>query len=277
MCDVENRLRAAVALTDVLAPYPQLVAAGFRRYASYRQAAFAGLTANIVFGLLRAAVLTAVLGQRGTVAGYDASVAVTYVWLGQGLLSVVQMWGDTELSQSIRSGDIVVDLGRPWDLQAALLATDFGRAGFAMIMRLLPPAAIGAVFFPFRWPAQPITWLLFAVATALGVAVSFGIRFLLNATAFWLLDARGVLAVWGAVGGVLSGLVLPLAWFPPWAQSVLAWTPFPAIMQGPIDVFTERGDAIEALCRSLVWAVLLFGAGRLVLAAGSRKLVVQGG
>ena len=59
------------------APYPQLVRAGYRRYATYRRAALAGLTTNVVFGLVRAAVLTAVLAQRGTVAGYDVAVAVT--------------------------------------------------------------------------------------------------------------------------------------------------------------------------------------------------------
>ncbi|MDN5933501.1 MAG: hypothetical protein L0I24_20950, partial [Pseudonocardia sp.] len=45
----------------MLSPYPQLVIAGFRRHSTYRQAALAGLTTNIVFGLLRAAVLVAVL------------------------------------------------------------------------------------------------------------------------------------------------------------------------------------------------------------------------
>jgi ABC-2 type transport system permease protein len=55
----------------VLAPYPQLVRAGYRRYASYRQATLAGLATNAVFGLLRAAVLAAVLAERGTVGGYD--------------------------------------------------------------------------------------------------------------------------------------------------------------------------------------------------------------
>ncbi len=52
-----------------LAPYPQLVRAGFRRYATYRQASVAGLATNVVFGLLRAAVLTAVLAGRPSVAG----------------------------------------------------------------------------------------------------------------------------------------------------------------------------------------------------------------
>jgi viologen exporter family transport system permease protein len=261
----------------VLSPYPQLVRAGFQRYATYRQAALAGLTTNTVFGLLRASVLVAVLAQRGPVGGYDIATAVTYVWLGQGLLNVVNLWSDRELAGRVRTGDIVIDLGRPWDLQTALLATDLGRAGYAVLMRMLPPMAFGAVFFPFRWPEHPATWVLFVVSMVLGTAVSFGIRFLLNLSAFWLLDARGVLAVWGTVGGLLSGLILPLAWFPAWAQAVLAWTPFPALFQMPIDVFTERGDPLAILVHQLFWAAALFALGRVALARGTRRLVVQGG
>lgn len=261
----------------MLAPYPQLVVAGFRRYATYRQAALAGLSTNLVFGLLRASVLVAVLAERPVVAGYDVAVAVTYVWLGQGLLTVVLLWGDSELSTRVRTGDVVVDLGRPWDLQVALLATDLGRAGFAVLARLVPPMAFGALLFPVRWPERPATWALFAVAVVLAVVVSFGVRFLLNASAFWLLDARGVLAVWGVTGGVLSGMVIPLAWFPAAAQAALAWTPAPSLFQIPIDVFTERGDPFAALAAQAGWALLLLAVGRLVLRRGSARLVVQGG
>jgi ABC-2 type transport system permease protein len=261
----------------VLSPYPQLVRAGFRRYATYRQAALAGLATNAVFGLLRASVLVAVLTQRGPVAGYDIATAVTYVWLGQGLLNVVNLWADRALAGRVRTGDVIIDLGRPWDLQSALLADDLGRAGYAVVMRLLPPMAVGMVFFPFRWPEHLSTWALFAVSALLGTVVSFGIRFLLNLSAFWLLDARGVLAVWGTVGGLLCGLILPLPWLPAWAQAVLAWTPFPALFQTPIDVFTERGDPLVLLAHQLIWAAVLFGLGRMALAAGMRRLVVQGG
>ncbi|HEY0812660.1 MAG TPA: ABC-2 family transporter protein [Pseudonocardia sp.] len=261
----------------MLSPYPQLVRAGFRRYAAYRQAALAGLATNAVFGLLRASVLVAALAERGPIAGYDIATAVTYVWLGQGLLNVVNLWADRALAGRVRTGDIVIDLGRPWDLHSALLADDLGRAGYAVLMRLLPPMVIGMVFFPFRWPEHVATWALFAVSTLLGTVVSFGIRFLLNLSAFWLLDARGVLAVWGTFGGLLCGLIMPLQWFPAWAQAVLAWTPFPALFQTPIDVFTERGDPCVLLLHQLGWAVVLFGLGRVALAAGARRLVVQGG
>lgn len=111
----------------------------------------------------------------------------------------------------------------------------------------------------------------------LAVAVSFGIRFLLNSAAFWLLDARGVIGVWGVAGGLLGGLVLPLAWFPQWAQDLLWWTPFPALFQTPIDVFLERGDPLALLAHQVVWGVALLTLGRVVLARGARRLVVQGG
>jgi ABC-2 type transport system permease protein len=261
----------------VLAPYPQLVVAGFRRYASYRQAALAGLATNCVFGLLRAAVLTAVLAERGTVAGYDIATTIAYIWIGQGLINVVMLWGDLELSTRVRTGDVVVDLGRPWDLQLAMLATDLGRAGHAVVMRLLPPVAFGALFFPFRWPAHVETFVLFAVSVTLAVVVCFGARFLLNASAFWMLDARGVLAVWGVVGGVLSGLIVPISWYPQWAQAILAFTPFPAIFQTPIDVFTERGNPLALIANQAVWVALLLLAGRFALRRGARRLVVQGG
>jgi ABC-2 type transport system permease protein len=58
---------------------------------------------------------------------------------------------------------------------------------------------------------------------------------------------------------------------------VLAWTPFPALFQMPIDVFTERGDPLGILVHQLFWAAALFALGRVALARGTRRLVVQGG
>ncbi len=243
----ENRLSTAVTWTDVLRPYFRLVRAGYRRQSIYLAASLAGLFTNTVFGLLRVAVLLAVVGQTGSAAGYDAATTSAFVWLGQGLLAVVLLWPDRELATRVRTGDIAIDLARPWNLQGALLAQDLGRAGHAVLVRLAPPIAFGALVLPFRWPESPWSLVLFTVSTALAVVLSFALRFLLDLAAFWLLDARGVAAVYGAVSGVLCGLTVPLAFFPDAVRTAVYATPFPALMQTPIDVFTERGAAAALL------------------------------
>lgn len=257
--------------------YGRLVAAGFRRWSSYRVAAFAGLATNLVFGFMRCAVLLTVFADAAKVAGYDATAAVTFVWVGQGLIDVVLAWGNAELAERVRSGDIAIDLVRPWDLQAAALAEDLGRAGFSMIVRFLPPMAVGAVFYGLRLPGTATGWAAFALGLLLAVVVSFGVRFLVGLSAFWLLDWRGVFGLYIALSGLLAGLILPIGMFPGWARVAVWCTPFPALMQVPADLLVGRGSPWPLLAHQVAWAAALLWLGRVVLRRAVRVLVVQGG
>src|SRR4249920_2497951 len=97
------------------AAYLAFAAAGFRRYATYRQAMVAAIFTNSIFGFLRCSVLLALAGA-GTVAGYDEPRLATFVWAGQGLIGVVLLWSPNELADRIRTGDVIADLLRPVDL-----------------------------------------------------------------------------------------------------------------------------------------------------------------
>lgn len=260
-----------------------LVWSGFRRYATYRQATIAGTFTNIVFGFLRCYVLLAVAAGAvgGRPGGYDPAQLATFVWVGQGLLSVTGIWGWTDLSDRIRTGDVASDLLRPVPPVTAYLAADLGRAGHAVLTRLLPPVVAGAVFFtlavPQRWPTVP----LFLVSMVLAVLGSFGCRFLVNATAYWLHDARGPLMLWTLGSGVLAGLYFPLRLLPGWA-TVTLWvaTPMPGLLQTPLDVLVERDPPGRQLVLVLIqagWAAGLLLLAGLVQRRAERKLVVQGG
>ncbi|MEJ3746451.1 ABC-2 family transporter protein [Actinomycetes bacterium KLBMP 9797] len=257
--------------------YLKLAGAGFRRFTAYRRAAVAGLVANVVFAVIRQAILLAAVSESAGIAGYDAVAVGSYVWLGQGLYSVVLLWGDSELAGRIRGGGIVIDLCRPWDLQLALFAGDLGRAAFAVPMRLLPPVIVGAALFPFRWPEELLTWPLLAVSVGLALVVSFGLRFLVNLATFWTMEIRGIAVLYGVVSGVLSGLTLPVDFFPGWARTALWCTPFPAMLQAPVTIFVENGSPDLLLLHQAGYAVALILLGRAVLSRARRKLVVQGG
>jgi ABC-2 type transport system permease protein len=260
----------------VFACYLRLICAGFRRYSTYRQAMIAGLVTNVMFGFMRCAVLLTVFAGSAQIAGYDPSRTVTFVWIGQGLIAVVQIWASTDFGERVRSGDVAIDLLRPVDLQLSLLAEDLGRAGFALLTRFTAPLLIGLAFFDLTLPRSALRWAAFSVSVLLATLVSFAIRFLLNLLAFWLLDWRGLVSLHAVITSALSGLLIPLAFFPGWARVAIWATPFPAILQAPIDIAIGQGTLL-LLAYQLAWAVSLAMAGRLVLSRAVRTLVIQGG
>jgi ABC-2 type transport system permease protein len=258
-----------------------LARAGFARWATYRQAALAGMFTNVVFGVIKVSVLFAIIDRTGgTVAGYDHDQLSTYVWVSQGLIAVVVVFAWNELAQRVRTGDIAVDLARPVDLQLSWLATDLGRAAYAVIARGVLPLVIGGALFGFYFPTDPVAIALFAPAVLLAVVISFACRFLVNLAAFWVVEIRGPLTIYVITVGLLCGLTIPVQLFPTWLKVIAYATPFPWLLQAPCDLATGQVQgwaAVGTIAAQLGWALVILAAGRLVLARATRKLVVQGG
>ena len=258
----------------------ELARRGYRRYAAYPGATWAGVFTNTFFGFLLAYILLAVFRERETVGSYDARDAVTYVWVAQGMLMTIYIWGWYEVALRVQSGDVATDLQRPLDLQAYWLAQDLGRAAYHAVFRGIPPFLVGAIAFDVLVPRDPRVWLAFVVSVVLAVLVSFAFRFLFNLAAFWLLDYRGVGMLAITASTFFSGQIVPLAFFPHWLE-VLAWgLPFASMVQAPIEVFLGHAEGVELaglLALQTFWAAALLLLGRVVLAAGLRKLVIQGG
>jgi ABC-2 type transport system permease protein len=259
-----------------------LAAAGFQRYATYRQAMVAAVVTNSVFGFLRFAVMLAVIeaGAR-TVAGYDEPQLATFVWAGQGLIGVVLLWALPEFAERIRTGDVIMDLLRPIDLVWQLLAVDLGRAGFAVLTRFVVPMVVGALAFDLYAPRRPATYALFACSMLLATIVCFACRYLVNAAAYWLLDVRGPQTAWVLTSGILGGLYFPVWFFPDaMAISLIVVTPFPSVIQIPLDILVERGSPtvqLGLLGVQVGWVLALLALCRWLQGRGERKLVIQGG
>jgi ABC-2 type transport system permease protein len=98
--------------------------------------------------------------------------------------------------------------------------------------------------------------------------------------AFWTLDVRGFIGLYIVVVGPFCGLFVPVHFFPEWLRVVAYATPFPSMLQTPIDVLSgwAVGWAAAGLVASqLAWLVGLIGLARLVQRRAARRLVVQGG
>lgn len=278
MCNVAPCARTRTTLVKT---FWLLVRAGFRRHSTYRLALLAGMSTNSVFGFVRASILVGAITSAGSaIGGYDAPKALAFVWWGQALLGTVNLWGFQEVGERVRTGDIAVDFLRPIDPQLAYLAGDLGRAGINLLGRGVPALAIGALLFDLAWPPGLLSWALGALSVLIAVVAAFSGGFIINLLSFWLIEIRGVRMLWMICSGFLCGLYVPVPWFPGWLQTLAQWSPFPAMLQNPIDILSGRvvgADIGTTLAGQLAWTVVLLGVGQVVLRLGRRRLEVQGG
>jgi ABC-2 type transport system permease protein len=188
--------------------------------------------------------------------------------------------GHLDLADRIQTGDVVVDLYRPVDLQLFELATEFGRAAFQCTVRAVLPIVAGGLVFDLRLPSTPRVWLLFGVSLALGIATSFAHRFVVTLTTFWTFDYRAASQMAVVVSQVMSGVALPIVLFPSWLEHLARALPYVGLVQIPIEILLgkhEGRDLVTALGSQVLWTVGLLALGQVVLRAATRRVVVQGG
>ncbi|RJO77720.1 ABC transporter permease [Nocardia panacis] len=242
---------------------------------------FAGLFTNCVFGFVRASVLFAALAGATSFWGYDRGTMGAYIWLSQGLLGAVQfMSPPTELMDRIRNGDVAIDFLRPVDIQLGYLASDLGRAAATILPRGAPSVLVGALTFGLTMPNTAAPYLLGAVSVVLAVAISFCGLFAIAILGFWVVETRGIRLFYTTLGTFLAGLFVPVHMFPDWLRAIANSTPFPSILQAPIDVLSGRVlgmESVQVVGVQLFWLLVVGAFGRVLLAAGRRELEVQGG
>jgi ABC-2 type transport system permease protein len=79
---------------------------------------------------------------------------------------------------------------------------------------------------------------------------------------------------------LLSGLLMPIPFFPDWLAGISRWLPFQAIAYVPSSIYLGRfsgADLAAALGLQAAWALVLVGAGALLWKVEARRLTVQGG
>ena len=258
----------------------RLIQLGFQQQFSYRAANLAGLMTNFFFGLLRASVMIALYAARTDVAGMSLQDAVTFTAFSQAIIAYLSLFNWWRVMLAVYSGEIASELLKPTNYFTFWLAQDIGRAIAHFLTRGLTIMAAYALFFKITVPQTVGQWLALAVTLVLSLLVSFGWRFLINLTAFWTPDARGIGRIAFGLSWFLSGFMMPLRFFPDWFVRLCHLTPFPAMVNTLLEVYLgllEGRALLGALAQQVLWVIALFALCQLVMRAGVRKLVIQGG
>lgn len=260
--------------------YLAVFSARYRELLQYRAAALAGLVTQVAFGLIRLMIFDAFYLSSNLPQPMTHEEVITYIWLGQALLMLIPFRFDGEVTQMIRNGNVVYELAKPVDLYTLWLARTMALRAAPTTLRAVPMAAIAVLWFGMGPPASATSAAAFAASLCGALLVTATLTTLVSITLFWTISGEGFARLVPVAAWIFSGIVLPLPFFPEWAQGVIVWLPFRGIMDVPFRLYMGHLPPEAApgeIGLQLAWVLAMVVAGRVLLRRGLRRLEVQGG
>src|SRR5215207_3253708 len=230
--------------------------------------------------LLRVLVLIAlwrtIFGEQVTDAPMSLAAVLTYTLIAE--VFAEQLTARTTLVLAFWEGTIVLRFLRPMGLVRQFAAEMAGRWAVHFALFSVPLLALAPLLGVDPRPASPLAAVLFLPSLALAILVGIALE-LLFATSTVVFGQNPWLAdyVRTSLATLLSGALLPLAYYPWGLGEIFGWLPFAAMAWAPLAIYTGSGDPIPRLASQLVWVAVLWPIVDRIWRANREKVVGYGG
>ena len=256
----------------------------FKTGLQYRAAAIAGIFTQFFFGFVYISVYVAFYETGSSNLPMTLEETISYVWLGQSFFALIYLWyKDKEILNMIKSGNIAYELARPQDLYFMWASKILGERLSSAALRFLPVLIIGIILpSPYNLVLNKsfITFILFLLAMMLSTILMTVLVLLYHVICLITLDEKGVVNMFMVLSDILSGLIIPVPFFPDYLQKISNVLPFKYITDFPFRLYIGNISTIEGLIgilTQIIWIIILVIFGRLITKKALKKTIIQGG
>lgn len=204
---------------------------------------------------------------------------VTYVIIANIVFTVMECNVVDWLNEKIRNGQISMDLIRPMNFGVYAFSICIGENVVNFIFKTIPVLICVLVFWR-NLISLNSNILYFVLSLLLGIVINFLYSYLVGLLAFWFLVTWPLNMLLNAIYKLLSGVWIPVFFFPSILKHIGVFLPFQYIYYVPISFITTNISShmiVNQLIFQLLWVVILSTGVFMVWHFGRKKLVIQGG
>jgi len=264
--------------------FPALTRAGIMESLQFRLGTFVTLFANLIYLALVYFLWKAIYAScgRSEVNGMTFSDTMIYLILATALFNFLEMFIVWDMSRSIQSGKIILDLLKPMRYRIYTFWSYSGSHVVLFVLTFIPTFIVVGIITKGAIP-MGINLLYFAVSVILALLVNFNIEMLVATLCLYTESTWGVNIVKETIVLLLSGASIPLAFFPERVARIVRMLPFRAVYDVPLTILLEKNgsDTLSGLLSQLgfqfVWIIILTVAGNLFWEYSIKKITVNGG
>lgn len=223
---------------------------------------------------------TAIYGGKESIEGLSAVQMTTYIAVSWMARAFYFNNIDREIALEIKEGKVAVELIRPYNYLGMKTMQAFGEGVFRLVFFSLPGMVIVALVFPMELSYNGITWVLFAGSLVFSFIVNTQINLITGMLTFFLFNNDGLMRAKRVIIDLFSGLLLPISFYPIWAQDIMVYFPFQAISYIPSMIFTEGmkgNEVLQAILLQGFWAIVLLLPIQVLWVIAKKRMIIQGG
>lgn len=254
-----------------------------KRNLQYKASAISGLATQFFFGIINSLIYTSFY-KRTSITNFSVEELMCYIWLNQAFLNLVYIGiRDREIINSIKNGEICYELTKPYDLYSFWFIKILSNRYVSTLLRCFT-VLIFALLLPKPYklslPYSLKSFLLFLIILFLASILIVSINVIIMMITFFTNEEKGISSIINTLGGLLSGLEIPLLLLPPIVLKISNCLPFRYILDLPFRVYSgniKYNEAIFSIKIQIFWIIFLILIGRKIMKYILRHVSNQGG
>lgn len=250
----------------------------------YRAAAWAGIATQFFFGFVYIMVYIAFYESGGNNIPMELPQVVSYLWLNQAFLALVnQFTRDQELFKLIRDGGISYELTRPKNLYFMWYFKIIGQRLANVTLRFIPLVVITSLLpepFHLGFAASVPHFILFLLSLGFGTLLVTSLAVFYPIVMLLTMNEKGVVNIIITIADILSGIVVPIPFFPKFLQIISSVLPFQYISDLPFRIYVGNislYDGVFGICIQVIWIIIFIIIGNVLMKKNLKRVIVQGG
>lgn len=225
----------------------------------YRAQTVVWVLNGVVWILVFPFIWLTVYGARETVAGFEKTALFSYYFLVPTIDIFINSWVYESIQHMIKDGTIINLIQKPINYIGYMFSRARGWQTSQTIITVLVSALIYLFLHSYIQLPDPSWRLLWFIPVAIvGIAVAFLFGTIIGLISFFTIEGGWIKHFWWMLTTVASGYLIPIQFFPEKLQALLAYTPFPLILQTPIFTLLNRVETVEIIFQlkvGLIWCI----------------------
>lgn len=255
----------------------------FQRNLSYR--------ANVIIFVLGDAMMLAVSyylwkaiyasSAQPIINGFNLNEMIIYVLISflTGLL--ISMDISYKISSEVKDGSIAINLIRPINYERRMLFEGLGDVFYNfVVVFILGIVAVTILLYNFSMTLTIGQIFAYIISITMGIMLNFYYSYTFGLLSFKLTNLWGLSQIMGAIVQLLSGMLIPIVFFPTFAQKIFNFLPFSSMIYTPTMIYLGKltgNQLYKALFIQFIWVCILSFIAKAMWKKLIKHLVILGG